>query len=41
MSIQEVKQQIDQMIVDKEYDSILPILLFHKEMTEQKKQDVQ
>lgn len=35
MSIQEVKQQIDRMIADREYDSILPLLLLHKEMTEQ------
>lgn len=35
MSVEEVKQRIDQIIADEEYDGILPLLLFHKELTEQ------
>lgn len=34
MTIQELKEQINQMIAGGEYDSILPMLLLHKEVTE-------
>ena len=34
MTIQELKEQINQMIAGGEYDSILPTLLLHKEVTE-------
>lgn len=35
MNVQEIKQRIDRIITDREYDSILPVLLIYKEMTEQ------